>query len=59
MANNVSDVRGGADAQVPKPKDLGEHRLTKFEGELRAKLPDWYSEITGIRNGFRTGTASS
>src|SRR5437867_1878037 len=41
------------DVHVPKPPDLGEHRLTKFEGELRAELPDWYSKITGIRNGIQ------
>ncbi len=42
-----------ADVQIPKPEDLGEHRLTKFEGVLRASLPDWWSKITGIRNGIR------
>jgi hypothetical protein len=32
---------------------LGKHRLTKFEGELRASIPDWYSKVTGIRNGIK------
>ena len=42
-----------ADVQIPDPPDLGEHRLTKFEGVLRASLPDWWSKITGIRNGIK------
>lgn len=42
-----------ADVEVPKPTDLGEHRLTKFEGELRASIADWWNKVSGIRNGIK------
>lgn|SRR2546428_2763099 len=39
-----------AGVQVPTPPDLGEHRLTKFEGTLRASIADWWNKVSGTRN---------
>ena len=48
----VREIMAGV--HVPKPPDLGEHRLTKFEGELRASIPDWWNKVRGIRDAIKS-----
>jgi len=43
----------GEKQPVSKPPNLGEHRFTKFDGELHGSIIDWINNVAGIRNGMK------